>query len=97
MGAKPMSEFFKFAAEDLEVVDFSVEDNPIACGRIFHRNVPGRGQILNGQSPASQPDAKLDITHLREKFNTLVVRPAMSQRARASHQCFFKLRASFAN
>src|SRR5207248_1575191 len=43
MGAKPMSEFLKFAAEDLEVVDFSVEDNPIPRGGIFHRHVPGRG------------------------------------------------------
>ena len=38
-----MSKFFKFGAEDLEVVDFSVEDNPIARGGIFHRHVPGRG------------------------------------------------------
>ena len=92
-----MSEFFKFAAEDLEIVDFSVEDNPIPRGGIFHRHVPSRGQILNGQSSSTQPDAQLAITCQRKKFNTLVVRPAMSQRPRAQAECSVNLNRAFAD
>ena len=56
-GAEAMAQFLEFAADLLEIVDFSVKDQPIACLRIMHRLVPGRREIKDGQASASQPDA----------------------------------------
>jgi hypothetical protein len=67
----------------LEIVDFSVKDQPIACLGVVHRLVPGRREIKDGQPSASQPDALLRVRAKRKDLYPFIVRPAMSQCPRA--------------
>jgi hypothetical protein len=56
-----MAQFLEFAADFLEIVDFSVKDQPVAPLRIMHRLVPGRGQIQNREPPRAEPDACIGV------------------------------------
>jgi hypothetical protein len=74
-----MAQFLEFAADLLEIVDFSVKDQPIPRLRIMHRHVPGRREIEDGQPAASQPDALLRVRAERKDLHPFIVRTAMSQ------------------
>ena len=78
-----MAQFLEFAADLLEIVDFSVKDQPIASLRIMHRHVPGRREIEDGQPAASQPDALLRVRAKRKDLDPFIVRAAMSHCPRA--------------
>jgi hypothetical protein len=78
-----MAKFLEFAADSLEIEDFSVKDQPIACLRIMHRHVPGRGQIQNGEPPRAQAHTEIGVGSDRKEFSPFVVRPPMSHCPRA--------------
>jgi hypothetical protein len=81
----------------LEIENFSVEDQPIACLRIMHRLVPGGREIKDGQASASQPDALLRVRAKRKDLYPFIVRAAMSERPRARGESVLNLGKAFAD
>src|SRR5208337_2237743 len=96
-GGEAMAQFLEFAADLLEIVNFPVKDQPIACLRIMHRHVPGGREVEDGQPAASQPDALLRVRAKRKDLYPFIVRAAMSHCPHTLSERPLNLRRAFAD
>ena len=92
-----MAQFLEFTADLLEIENFSVKDQPIACLRIVHRHVPGWREIEDGQASASQADALLRLGAKRKDLHAFVVRATMSHCPRTLGERPLNLGRAFAD